>query len=759
MPIRLGRAGVTAEHRPRGGCVRTLTAFATVGLATLGAAASAVASGWQLQVLPAVAVAPNGKLAAVSCSSAVSCVAVGSFIDRDGLRAAFGEHWDGGRWTLDSVPTPAGASNADLVAVSCPSAERCTAVGSYGDVDDRQQTLVERFDGTRWRAEPSPNPPGPGSTMLNGVSCASSASCLAVGRATTDAGGQTAVAERFDGTGWQLESVSSPPDSTGSALSAVSCTGPATCTAVGYSLDASDRLVALAARWDGKAWSIQIAAIPAGAKHSALDGVSCTTQADCIAVGYEVGKAGHVTLAEVWNGTSWAIQSSPDPQPVGGGASLEGVSCASAGDCRAVGEVDGVALAERLNGAGWELEAAPTPPGATAAALRSVACVSAIACTAVGDYRNGAGFDVTLAAAFDGASWTIQRSPDPIGATGAGFEGVSCPTRARCTAVGSYRATDGSRVPLAERSDGLSWTVQAAPNPRGATDAGLLAVSCPQPRACFAVGRYLDSAGTVVPLAEHWDGTRWSLQPTPAVNGDTLSILDAVSCTSRRACTAVGLQEAPGVGEVTLAERWDGSRWTVQSTANLDAVPGGHLDDVSCWSQLGCAATGGSQATARWDGEGWTADHAPIPTGAFAGVLSGLSCVGPSSCTAVGDYSPVPEPHPGLPLAEHWDGARWTIQPAPVPPVPAPAEAADSPLVAVSCSSTRSCTAVGDYLNGVRVVTLAEHWDGAAWQLQQTPNPAGGNAGLVSVSCTADGGCTAASASGLAVPAVERYTP
>lgn len=185
--------------------MRTLTAVALVGLATLAGAPTAGASGWQLQALPAVAAAPNGKLADVSCSSSVSCVAVGSFTARDGLQAALGEHWDGASWTIDNVPTPAGASNTDLTAVSCPSADSCTAVGSFTDANDRQKTLMERFDGASW----------------------------------------------------QLVAVPNPPDSTGSAFSAVSCTGPAACTAVGYSLDAFSRSVTLAARWDGTGWSIQ----------------------------------------------------------------------------------------------------------------------------------------------------------------------------------------------------------------------------------------------------------------------------------------------------------------------------------------------------------------------------------------------------------------------------------------------------------------------------------------------------------------------
>jgi hypothetical protein len=39
-------------------------------------------------------------------------------------------------------------------------------------------------------------------------------------------------------------------------------------------------------------------------------------------------------------------------------------------------------------------------------------------------------------------------------------------------------------------------------------------------------------------LAEHWDGKRWTIQPTPSLSGN--ATLLGVSCTSATACTAVG---------------------------------------------------------------------------------------------------------------------------------------------------------------------------------------------------------------------------
>ena len=73
--------------------------------------------------------------------------------------------------------------------------------------------------------------------------------------------------------------------------------------------------------------------------------------------------------------------------------------------------------------------------------LQGVSCTSATACTAVGDYVNRDGTQVTLAERWNGTSWTIQSTPNPTGAQYAGWtatlQGVSCTSATACTAVGT----------------------------------------------------------------------------------------------------------------------------------------------------------------------------------------------------------------------------------------------------------------------------------------------------------------------------------
>jgi len=111
-------------------------------------------------------------------------------------------------------------------------------------------------------------------------------------------------------------------------------------------------------------------------------------------------------------------------------------------------------------------------------------------------------------------------------------------------------------------------TRAGAPGPSAAKPADeLMAVSCPTDKMCVAVGESsFSSTGTM--LAERWNGHTWSVTRLAHPPGATNSFLTGVSCTSARACTAVGVDFVPATGGGPLAERWNGSRWTLQVTPN-----------------------------------------------------------------------------------------------------------------------------------------------------------------------------------------------
>jgi hypothetical protein len=154
------------------------------------------------------------------------------------------------------------------------------------------------------------------------------------------------------------------------------------------------------------------------------------------------------------------------------------------------------------------------------------------------------------------------------------------------------------------------------------------------------------------------------------------------------------------------------STWAVQSTSNPSGAATSSLLGVSCPSATACTAVGyyTNQANVEvalaehWNGARWVIQPTAIPAGALSSGLSGVSCPSATACTAVGGYTD--SSGVGVALAERWAGNRWTTQ-----PTSTPTGATSGSLSAVSCPSTTACTAVGGYTgsNGVGM-TLAERW-------------------------------------------------
>jgi hypothetical protein len=309
--------------------------------------------------------------------------------------------------------------------------------------------------------------------------------------------------------------------------------------------------------------------------------------------------------------------------------------------------------------------------------------------------------------------WSIQSTPNPSEATHSGLRGDSCTSSSACMAVGQYATGlfGGNPQALAEAWNGTSWALQSVPNPTGATKSILGGVSCTSSTACTAVGWYTNSAGTTVTLAEVWNGTSWSVQTTPNPSEATTSRLNSVSCTSASACVAVGEYEYKSGLSYKMqafAEVWNGASWAVTSVPNPAETTSSSLRGVSCTSSSACTAVGrynNVTLAERWNGTVWSVQSTPNPAEASDSELRGVSCTSSSACIAVGeDHFPNPAgPHA---FSEVWNGTSWVVK-----SVPNPTEATSSGLSAVSCTSSSACTAVGRYNSRV----LAELWNGTSW--------------------------------------------
>jgi hypothetical protein len=360
-----------------------------------------------------------------------------------------------------------------------------------------------------------------------------------------------------------------------------------------------------------------------------------------VAIGVVVAATAMATCAVAdAAGSGWTIQSTPHPTDA---AAFNAVSCPSATSCTAVGAASG-ALAVRWNGTSWQSQMTPKPAAGTAFTLTAVSCPSTTDCTAVGQYINSAGFARVLADHWNGSSWTVQSIPTPSAGQQLDVSGLSCASTDACMMVGTYANSAGATVMLAERWNGTQWTIVPVTAVDGAKSSALSGVSCPSIGECVAVGSFGRTTRDVEPLSERWNGSSWT--PSPAILSGVQSHLNAVSCPSSTSCDAVGWSAAGTNTRLNaLDEHWNGTTWTVRPTPDPSGSRSSVLWGVSCSSSSACAAVGDDSGAGnasrifaeRWNGAIWATESMPSPTGAYVTSLDGVSCFESTACTAVGD--------------------------------------------------------------------------------------------------------------------------
>ncbi len=603
---------------------------------------------WTIQSVPSPAGHPESGFFAVSCPAANACTAVGAQTGSTGTTTSLAERWNGTSWSIQSVPAAAGSLEGELLAVSCSTMTSCTAAGSEIDSSQTSVPLAAGWNGTRWSIQSVPAPAGSPGSGLSGVSCSSPAACTAAGSYDTPGGSTALLAESWNGTSWHIQATPSPAGSTGSEFLAVSCSAAAACTAVGATTistpgasGGTSMTMSLAERWNGTAWRIQATPNPGRSAGGGLAAVSCSAATACTAAGsYDTTSHLARATAAAWGGRSWHRQATPSPAGASASSGLVGVSCASAGACTAAGfgtgaTGDNTTLTERWDGTRWRIQPSPEPAGALSASLTGVSCPTPRVCTAVGGYFSPGQRDLALVERWSGGQWQLQPFPRrPASAQGTELSGVSCPTADSCFASGWYFTRSGLAA-FTAAWDGTRWQVQPAPGP--ARTGHLFGVSCSSLRACAAVG----DKGTAV-----WNGTSWRYAAMSLPAGTQAPALNGVSCTSASACVAVGSYFSPVGGPLTLTETWNGTAWRFRPSPNPATGGRNQLNTVSCTAPSACTAVGVDAASdfsppgafaETWDGARWRLQAVPVPAGAVMAELFGVSCPVPGSCTAVGD--------------------------------------------------------------------------------------------------------------------------
>ena len=282
---------------------------------------------------------------------------------------------------------------------------------------------------------------------------------------------------------------------------------------------------------------------------------------------------------------------------------------------------------------------------------------------------------------------------------------------------------------LAGWSTSSRLSTASRPSLAGPGQDRLLAVAATSGSDAWAVGsRFVEAnGGVILTLTEHWDGKTWSMVPSPSPAGTgpgAESILRGIAATSPSDAWAVGNTAAPRSPAVhPLVEHWNGTRWSVVHSPALRCRSCG-LSAVAALSPANVWAVG-SRGTSKdetlivhWNGSAW--QRVPSPNPAGASDLLGVAAISPTDVWAAGGtLTPKLKVHT---LIEHWNGVQWTIVPS---PNATSGHSRHSGLFAIDASSRTSIWAVGEFQSGPASVdqsTLVEHWGGARWRIQASPN-------------------------------------
>ena len=448
----------------------------------------------------------------------------------------------------------------------------------------------------------------------------------------------------------------------------------------------------LTMHYNGTAWSI-VSSPNSGSGYNQLAGVTAVASNDV----WAVGTSGDKGLTEHWNGSGWSVVPSPSPTNV----TLRAASSTSATDVWAVGDSPAGFFSEHWNGTAWTAVTIPTPT-ATFDDLNGVWAVGAADVWAVGSVVSGSTTS-TVAEHWNGTAWSIVPTASP------GFpnelHGVAATSGGDVWAVG---AADGT---LVEHWTGSSFD-RVSSETLGAGPSAFRGVQAFSATDVWGVGYTEDKT-----LTEHWNGSAFTIVPSPN-QPDRNNVLEDVDGVASTDMWAVGHADVKGdIGAITLAEHWNGSAWTIVPTPNLSGSSTHNeltgvatIAPTDAWA-VGSAtdySPGGHALTYHWDGSAWRSVRNSCGVG-----LSEVAALGSNDVWAVGGTNTC-----------HWNGTRWTRFPA----APAPDGQSGINLVDVTTVSTNDVWAVGLQYSSCgegQVCPTGEiqHWNGSAWSHVANPVP------------------------------------
>jgi hypothetical protein len=272
-----------------------------------------------------------------------------------------------------------------------------------------------------------------------------------------------------------------------------------------------------------------------------------------------------------------------------------------------------------------------------------------------------------------------------------------------------------------------TFKVVPAPDPdpevAGTTDVGFTAVSAASATEALAVGPNPTQAAVQGPFADHWNGTAWTGLQLPVPSGTTASLL-GVADVAPGDGWAVGFSTNTSTDQdQTLIEHWNGTSWSIVpspdpaggSTGSDELWAIAAVSPTDIWAAGDDFAGGGSIVPlfANYNGTSWTAVPPPADG---AGFMLGLTAISANNVWAVGDVSSQAF------TSEHWNGTSWSVVSTPS------VNAGSNPIeeltavTAVSATNLWASGWVGNIDNENKLEPIILHSTGGAWSRVTAPN-------------------------------------
>lgn len=324
---------------------------------------------------------------------------------------------------------------------------------------------------------------------------------------------------------------------------------------------------------------------------------------------------------------------------------------------------------------------------------------------AVGDEGSSAGAKQMLVEHWNGTAWSIVPVAPPAGATNSYLAALSALSVNDIWAAGYYFIPRSGMLTLTLHWDGSTWSQVPSVSVSG-YNSYLNSVAAIAHNDVWAVGYADYGPGPIRTLVIHWDGIQWA-EVTDTDPRTSERVLNGVTATSPNDVWAVGYYYDFTSAYQTFVERWNGTTWSVVPSPNqgvnnyLYAVSASGPNDVWAVGKREIRANTSNPIMLHWNGTQWSYSTIPY-VGSNPGELRSVRALGPYEVYAAGYWATFQ----GLsnPYVIHWNGSVWTMTSTETPGY------RYNFINGVAALAGGDTWIVGDYYNASMVVrTLIEH--------------------------------------------------